>query len=401
MAIQSILANKLRASLTLLSMAIGVFAIVGVAAAVGALDGKLQKQLESFGSTSFLISRTPVINFGDSWRRYRNRKDITVRQAQELQRRLTSAEMVSLQNQTMGVVAKHEGNSTDPNVFVYGSDDAWMTLSDYDLASGRNLTSADVEFGSDLAVIGDEIAHKIFKDEAPLGKSLTLNGHRYTVVGVFAPKGAIFGQSRDAIVLVPITSAMKYFFDEWESSVYIHVRAPSTKEFDNVLGQAVGILRALRGVESWEPNDFEINTNESIMDTFSGLTQYVSYFGLGCGIIALVAAGVGIMNIMLVSVKERTREIGIRKAIGATSGNILSQFIIEAITICQLGAFIGIGLGLLGGVGLAGAMDATVPFPWQWAAGAIAACTMIGLLFGSYPAWKASRLDPIDALRYE
>lgn len=401
MAMQSILANRLRAALTLLSISIGVFAIVGVAAAVGALDNKLAKQLESFGSTSFLITRTPVMNFGDGGRRYRNRKDITLRQGLELQRRLEKAELVSLQNQTMGVIVKHAGNATDPNIIVYGGDDAWLTLANIDLAEGRNVTASDVQSRSDVAVIGDEVVKKVFKNEAPMGKAITMNGHRYQVIGVAKAKGAVFGQSQDAFVLVPITSATKYFVDEWESSITLNVRAPSSAEFDEVLGQAVGILRALRGVRIGVPNDFEIATNESITDTFSGLTKYVGIFGIACGTIALLAAGVGIMNIMLVSVKERTREIGIRKAIGATSFDILSQFIIEAVTLCQLGAMIGIGLGLLGGVMMAALLDAPVPFPWDTGLQAIITCTVIGLAFGSYPAWKAARLDPIDALRYE
>ncbi len=401
MAIQSILGNKLRASLTLLSMAIGVFAIVGVAAAVGALDGKLKTQLESFGSTSFMITRTPVMNFGDNWRRYRNRKDITVRQGQELRRRLTDAQLVSLQNQTMGVVAKHDKRSTDPMVTVYGSDENFLGLADFDLAVGRNITDVDVQLRSDVAVIGDEIEKLLFKDQSALGQSVSLNNHRYLVIGVAKPKGAVFGQSQDAFALVPITSATKYFFDEWESSIILNIRAQSAEQFDEVMGQAIGIMRALRGVKLGEENDFEIATNESITETFGGLTQYVSVFGMACGAIALLAAGVGIMNIMLVSVKERTREIGIRKAVGATSGNILSQFMIEALTLCQFGAMIGIGIGFLGGLLLAGLMDAPAPFPWNNALGAIAICSFIGLVFGSYPAWKASRLDPIDALRYE
>jgi putative ABC transport system permease protein len=154
-------------------------------------------------------------------------------------------------------------------------------------------------------------------------------------------------------------------------------------------------------VELGEPNDFEIMTNESISETFGGLTKYISWFGLVCGCIALAAAGVGIMNIMLVSVKERTREIGIRKAVGATSGNIMVQFIVEAVTLCQLGALIGILIGLFGGLAMSAAVKVTPPIPWTWLWISIGACTFIGLVFGIYPAWRAAQLDPIDALRYE
>jgi putative ABC transport system permease protein len=164
--------------------------------------------------------------------------------------------------------------------------------------------------------------------------------------------------------------------------------------------QAIGIMRLIRHVEVGEENDFEVMTNESLSETLGQFTGYISWFGLACGVIALIAAGVGIMNIMLVSVKERTREIGIRKAIGASKSNILAQFLIEALTLTQVGALIGIALGLLGGIGIGALVGAAPAIPWSWVLGAVGACLLIGLLSGIYPAWKASRLDPIEALRY-
>ncbi len=401
MAVQSIGGNKLRAGLTLLSIAIGVFAIVGVAAAVGALEAKVDDQLSAFGRNSFIIQKDPGVEFGNSRRRYRERKDITLRQALEFKRRLTSAENIGLINQIIGGIAKYEGIATDPSVDIYGGDEAFIVNADYAMAQGRNLTAQDVQLRSDVAVIGAEIAGKLFGNRSPLGKAFSVNSHRYTVIGVLAAKGAVFGQSQDEVVLVPITSAAKYFFDEWTTSTSINVRARSVADLDETMGQGIGILRAIRGVEIGEENDFEVLTNESISETFGGFTQYISIFGLVCGGIALVAAGVGIMNIMLVSVKERTREIGVRKAVGATSGDILGQFIIEAVTLCQLGALIGIGIGLFGGLAMGALLQVTPPVPWDWVGISIGSCTAIGLLFGIYPAWRASRLDPIEALRYE
>ncbi len=401
MAVQSIGANKLRAGLTLLSIAIGVFAIVGVAAAVGALEAKVDDQLSAFGRNSFIIQKDAGVQFGDSRRRYRDRKDITLRQALELKRRLTSAQDISLTNQTFGAVVKHEGLATDPNIAIYGSDEAFIINADYSVAQGRNLTPQDVQLRSDVVVLGAEVAAKLFAGTSPVGKSIAVNNRRYSVIGVLAAKGAVFGQSQDALVLVPVTSAAKYFFDEWGTSLSINVRARSVDDLDETMGQAVGVMRAIRGVNIGVPNDFELITNESITETFGGFTQYISIFGLICGTIALVAAGVGIMNIMLVSVKERTREIGVRKAVGATSSDILMQFIIEAVTLCQLGALIGIGIGLFGGVAMGALLQVKPPIPWQWVGISIGSCTAIGLLFGIYPAWRASRLDPIDALRYE
>ena len=400
MALQSIGANRLRAFLTLLSISIGVFAIVGVAAAVGALEGKLDDQLAAFGRNSFIIQKYPAMNFGHN-SKFRNRKDISVRHGLDLKRRLTNAQTISLTNQTFGAVVKHEKTSTDPNVIVYGGDESFLINADYGLASGRSIDPQDVQLRSDVAVIGAEIATKLFGTSSPIGKMIAVNGHRYQVIGVTESKGAIFGQSQDAFVLVPITSATKYFFDEWGTSITINVRAASVAALDETMSQAIGIMRAVRHVELGEENDFELITNESITETFGDLTKYVSYFGFGCGAVALIAAGVGIMNIMLVSVKERTREIGIRKAIGATSSNILSQFIIEAVTLCQIGALMGIGIGVVAGLGLGAMMDVVAPIPWDWVIVSIAVCTFVGLVFGIYPAWKASRLDAIEALRYE
>jgi len=400
MAFTSIGANKLRASLTLLSISIGVFAIVGVAAAVGALEAKVDEQLASLGRNSFIIQKYPVMDFGND-RRFRNRQDITLRQGLDLKRRLTLAENVSMTDWVSGAVIKYENEKTDPDISIIGGDESFMAANDYTLEEGRGLDPQDVQLRSDVVVIGADVKSRFFRNTSAVGKVIGINGHRYTVIGTMAPKGAVFGQSQDDRVLVPITSAVKYFFDEWGTSVGITVRAPSVAALEETIGQAVGILRAIRHVELGEDDDFEVITNESISETFGGLTRYISWFGLACGCISLAAAGVGIMNIMLVSVKERTREIGIRKAVGATSSAILMQFIVEAVTLCQLGALIGIMIGLMAGVLTSALVDVSPPIPWAWLSVSIGACTLIGLAFGIYPAWRAARLDPIDALRYE
>jgi putative ABC transport system permease protein len=402
MALWSIRANKLRAGLTLLSISIGVFAIIGVAAAVGALDAKFDDLLASLGRNSYIIQKMPAMNFGNNWRRYWNRKDITVRQAMEFKKRFTSAQNIGMVNATNGAIIKYEGEATDPNVTVYGGDESLVINYDYTVAEGRAIDPQDVQLGSDVVVLGADVVSKLFKGGgSPLGRAVKINEHRYSVIGVLAAKGGVFGQSQDNLVVVPITSASKYFFDEWGTSVSINVRARSADDLEESMDQAIGTLRAIRHVELGEPNDFEVESNESISETLSGFTKYLSIFGAVCGGIALFAAGIGIMNIMLVSVKERTREIGVRKAVGATSGNILTQFMIEAVTLTQLGALIGIALGLLGGVAMGMVLDVKPPIPWLWVGGSIGFCLAVGVVFGSYPAWKASRLDPIEALRYE
>ncbi|HVK36991.1 MAG TPA: ABC transporter permease [Candidatus Kapabacteria bacterium] len=399
-ALGSIRTNKLRAGLTLLSISIGVFAIVGVGAAVSALDSTLDDQLESLGRNTFYIQRDPMMDFGDP-RRWRNRQPISLRQGLMLKERLTGATDVGLTNFTSGVVLRAGSEKTDPDVTIYGTDETFVPNFTYDIAAGRSIDPQDVQLGSDVVVLGADVADELFRQVNPVGRTIAIRDHRYLVIGVMEPKGASFGQSQDNIVAIPITSAAKYFFDERGTSLMIMVRTPTVEDVPAVMDQATGLMRVIRRVDFSEPNDFEIESNESIGDSFGALTKYVRWFGLVCGGIALFAAGIGIMNIMLVSVKERTREIGIRKAIGATRANILTQFMIEAVTLCQLGALIGIGLGVLGGIAMSAVMGSSASLPWTTIAISVGLCLLIGLVFGIYPAWRAAKLDPIEALRYE
>jgi putative ABC transport system permease protein len=401
MALGSIRTNKLRAGLTLLSISIGIFAIVGVAAAVSALNATLDDQLESLGRNTFYIQREPAFDFGDNWRRYRNRQPISLRQGLELKRRLTSATSVGLTNFTGGVVIRAGTEKTDPDVTIYGTDETFITNFDYDLEAGRAIDPQDVQFGSDVVILGADVATELFRHSNPVGQYVKLGDHRYTVIGVLKPKGASFGQSQDNHVAIPITSAAKYFFDEWGTSLMIMVRTPTVDDVPDVMDQATGIMRILRRVDYSEENDFEIESNESIGDTFGSFTKYLTWFGGACGAIALLAAGVGIMNIMLVSVKERTREIGVRKAVGARRSDILTQFMIEAVTLCQLGGLIGVSLGVLGSLVMSALTGSSLAIPWGGIAGSVGACLVIGVVFGIFPAWRAARLDPIEALRYE
>jgi putative ABC transport system permease protein len=400
MAVHSIRGNKLRAGLTLLSIAIGVFAIVGVSASVGALDATVNQQLESLGRNSFIIQRMPAMTFGN-WEKYRNRKEITLRQALDFKRRATFAKNVGLTNWIGGTVVKNGDRETDPKIYVVGADENFLTNNDYKLAEGRNIDQQDVQLRTDVAVLGSSVVEKVFPFGGAVGSDVRINGHRYVVVGVLASKGAVFGENQDDRVVLPITSASKYFFDEWGTSIAILVRTQSMEDVDESMGQATGLMRIIRDVDLGEENDFEVESNESLSETFGGFTKYVSMFGALCGGIALLAAAIGIMNIMLVSVKERTREIGVRKAVGATKTNIMTQFVIEAITLSQFGAIIGAFFGVLGGMAIGLAIDVTPPIPWLWICIALGSCFVIGVVSGSYPAWQAAKIDPIEALRYE
>lgn len=366
-----------------------------------ALQQTLTGQLESLGSTTFSITRTPSVQMGHSFQRYRNRPDITLRQGLDLKKRMGGIALVSIRRDAPGKVVRYGDVTTDPNVSVIGSDEGWTSLRDFTLEEGRSLSDADVQSNADVAVIGSDLASRLFRNGTAAGRSVSIDGHRYQIIGRFAPKGASMAGSQDNFLLVPITSATKYFFDDWSSSVTITIRPERAESVDETLSRAVVEMRTVRRLDVGTPDNFEVETNESIAETFSSLTSYAGYFGLACGMIALLAAGVGIMNIMLVSVKERTREIGVRKALGATRLHIMYQFVVEALTLSQLGALVGIGIGLGAGAGLSSLMDVSPRIPWNWVAVSFLVCTGIGLLFGLYPAWRAARLDPIEALRYE
>ncbi len=401
MAFASLRGNKLRAGLTLLSMAIGVFAIVGVASAVKTLEASLGEQLVTLGSNDFQIQKNSRMQFGHS-RRVWGRQDITVRQGMELRRRLENkVQSVSLLVRRSGKIVKFEEEATNPSIQVLGTDENYSIFSGYTLKAGRMLSPGEVQAGSNVAVLGADVATDLGIREGDIGKTVSVGNFPYTVIGIIDPKGAAFGESQDNFVMMPITSAMKYFFSEWGTSITINVRALSEEMLSETKDEAVGIMRAIRHVQVEEENDFEIASQEDLSETLGGFSDFLSFFGLFCGAIALLAAGVGIMNIMLVSVKERTKEIGIRKAIGATRGDVMSQFIIEAITICQFGAAIGILLGVGVGLLLGISLDAPTVFPWSSIVVSSVICLVIGVIFGAYPARKASRLDPIEALRYE
>jgi putative ABC transport system permease protein len=258
-----------------------------------------------------------------------------------------------------------------------------------------------VNLNRSVILLGRDVASRIFPFGSAIGQEVTVKGHRYLVVGLIKARGSLLGAKLDNLVIVPISLYLKFYQNEFNQTVDLYVKAGSQLELQPVIDEAIGVMRTLRNVKPGEDNNFEIETNESMTNTFASFTDYLTYFGFGCGAIALIAAGVGIMNIMLVSVKERTREIGIRKAIGATRSIIMTQFVIEAITLCQLGGIAGIILGLLGGVALSGALGLNAAVPTTWLVGSVAICTVLGMVFGSYPAWQAASLDPIEALRYE
>jgi putative ABC transport system permease protein len=390
--------------LTMLGITIGVFSVIGVMTAVTALRGSIETGLSFLGTNMFQFAKFPVSGGGPegSRRRFELRRDITLDQAMRYQRLMEgAADIICLKVFNRGgTQAVYQNRKTPPGLTFGGTNEHFLTANQYSIALGRNFSAADIELGRPLVIIGQDIVTRLFPSENPLGKQIKVKDRPYTVIGTFATKGQSFGNSGDSIAMIPITRYLSDFGGE-RVTVNIATQAPSQAVYNETIDKGITAMRIVRGLQPEQENDFETYSNDSLIAIFARVADIVAAGSFVISGIALLAAGVGIMNIMLVSVTERTKEIGIRKSIGARKKNILWQFLIESVTISLMGGLAGILLGVLGGNGLALALNAAVVFPWNWAAIGLIVCTGIGIGFGFYPAWKAASLDPIEALRFE
>ncbi len=402
LAFASLTSNKLRSGLTILGISVGVFSVIGVMTFINSMRSSVESGLNVLGANSFQINKTPVMIFsrGGDWQRYRNRRDLTYSVSSRFKDLMADSANVNLQIGRGGQTVIYRDRRTNPNVGLTGTDENFLSAFNFDIATGRNLSVEDVEFGRPVCVIGADVAGRLFPTDEPLGKLIRINGQNYLVVGVLASKGSSFGSSQDNRVITPITRFLAVYGRAWRS-VSINVQAHSQAELDATQERAIGMMRLVRGLHPEDPNDFEIFSNESLIEAFNKIADVIAIGALVVSAIALLASGVGVMNIMLVSVTERTKEIGIRKSIGAKKQNILLQFLAEAIALSIIGGSAGILVGVAGGNLAAHFMHTAITFPWVWAGIGLGVCGGIGIIFGLYPAWKAASLDPIEALRYE
>ena len=402
MALDSVWAHKLRSGLTLLGILIGVFSIIVVMTVLRVLGRNAQESLADLGPHTFRVKRTPPFIFKSPKSRNRvgSRKPITWRQGRDVIRRAQLPLSIGLEEGFAMGVARSEFEESNPDVFLRGVTPEVFSARMWDLEEGRPIQGADVESARLVCVLSSGLAKKLFPYSSAVGERITFNGLAYRVVGVLESKGQMMGRGEDAFLVVPLTTGLQRYAGPWVSLALV-VQAEGDEKFEETVEEIRGLMRTLRRTPLGEPDDFEIVSNDSLMQEFRDVTFAVR---VGVGIvssIALLAAGIGIMNIMLISVRERTKEIGVRRAVGAQKRMIMTQFILEAIILCLLGGAAGVALGVSGGNVLSLLFETPVVIPYDWVGYGLGICTLVGLIFGAYPAFKAASIDPIDALRYE
>ena len=400
MAIDAIRQNKLRSILTLLGISIGVFSVIGVMTAIRTLESSVESGLNVFAANTFVIQKYPSIQIGRRDKKIRNRKNIDYDQYKKLKERAKLPVLVSVSEGSSIRNVKYKDISVKNYVSLLGGDEGSIRMYKTFISDGRNIAPDEVRYARNVSVLGMDVVDRLFPFEDPLSKKIQIEGLNYYVICITERQGEAFGQSQDNYIAIPITNYLQKFTNKW-TTLSINVEAASEKDYDKTREEVIGIMRTIRKVKAGEDNDFELETNDEMIETFSGFTGGIKLFALSVSVIALVVAGIGIMNIMLVSVTERIKEIGIRKAIGATKRDILTQFLMEAVFLSEFGGVVGIIMGIGAGNLVSFIFNIPAVIPFDWAIIGLLVCSVIGIGFGIYPAWKAAQLDPIESLRFE
>jgi putative ABC transport system permease protein len=385
-----------------LGIVVGIFSIIAISTVIEMLQKSIEEGVSQLGQNTFQIQKFPAVRTGSAAERakIRNRRDITLEEFYRFKEKMVEAKSVGAEQWTFGRRFEVGNKETNPNVQFGGVTPEAFANNKWNIDDGRAFNDRDVQGYNRSVVLGPDLVKTLFGSINPIGQEVKVDGHKLTVVGVLESQGDVFGMSQDNFALIPITT-FQSFYGKRSNSVNITVMTFGKEDYKDLIGVAEGYFRTVRGVTAGEENDFDIRTNEQVLSQINDITSGVRIGSYVVGGIALLAAGIGIMNIMLVSVTERTREIGIRKAIGAKKVNILVQFIIEAIVLSLIGGIIGIFLGVTAGNVAGSFLNAEAVLPIDWILIGIFLCMLIGVGFGTYPAYKASNLDPIEALRFE
>lgn len=402
-ALDSIKANRLRAVITMLIISIGITALVGTLSAIDAIKNGINDNFTNMGANTFTIRNADVnIKVGRHGKKAKGYEAITFKEAMRFKNEFQYDVLTSVS--TMASFSgrlKYGDKKTNPNIQIFGSDENYIVTAGYELEKGRNFNPSEIQGSSHIVIIGKEVETALFgvKGNA-VDRIIKVGAGRYRVIGVLKPKGNSAGFGGDKIAVIPINTARQYFGSE-DMSFTINVLTKNSALLDILLNEARGLFRKIRKVPISAQEDFDIvkadNLANMLLDAIENITAATTIIG----IITLLGAAIGLMNIMLVSVTERTREIGIRKAMGATQNVIKNQFLIESVVICLLGGLAGILLGILVGNVVSFLLEIGFFMPWFWIITGILICVVVGLLSGYIPAKRASKLDPIESLRFE
>ena len=402
MALQTVRTNKLRSALTILGVSVGVVTVVFMVSIIQGLNKAFAAQIESLGSNTIWATKfDPSIGHQPTQEEI-HRKELTIEDADAIRAEAPSIVGVSPFFRKIAETVQYRGNQSDTPILIGVTPYHEFTVSSY-VDRGRYISELDVNRRENVCVLGIDVVKALFTYEDPLDKEIKIAGHPFKVVGVMEPLGSILGQSRDNSIYIPITTFAKYYpeFDFPEIISAIIVRPVSRAYVKPAIDEMTDVLRKRRGVKPGQPNNFGISSQDALLDVYNQLTGATYLVLTAISFVALMIGGIGVMNIMLVSVTERTKEIGLRKAVGATRANILSQFLIEAVVLTAIGGLLGLAVGEM----LSLLTNKYSPLPAYvpaWAIGVgVGISAAVGIVFGLWPAWKAARLDPIESLRYE
>ncbi len=402
-ALQSIKSNLLRTILTVLIIAVGITALVGILTAIDSIKKSITKEFTFMGANTFTItSRGMRVQVGNTRYRTKNYSYISYYEAKEFAELFDFPATTAISVGATGTATiKYESEKTNPNINVRGIDENYLATAGYEVNQGRSFSNDDIVSGRNVALVGSSLAERLFKGgENPLQKVISIGSGKYKIVGILKEKGSGFGSSSDLVCFIPYTNARNYF-SRPNMNFDIQIKINQPELMDAAVGQAESTFRIVRDLDPLDETDFNIEKSDNIVNILLDNIKNITLVATIIGFITLFGAAIGLMNIMLVSVTERTREIGVRKAIGAKGITVKQQFLIEAIVIGQIGGILGIILGILAGNLVSVMIGSSFIIPWTWIFMGVALCFIVGIISGYYPAQKASRLDPIESLRYE
>ncbi|MEA5256836.1 ABC transporter permease [Arcicella aquatica] len=403
--LRSIKANMLRTTLTALIIAIGVTALVGSLTVIDGIQSSVNNSFAGLGANAFDLRNRDIFKIRKDGEKEKNYPQIDYREAKLYKEKFGHSAIIGLKiNVSFSVEVKYESKKTNPNSRIMGTDDNFMDIKGYKILKGRTFSANDLQYAVNVCIIGVDIVDQLFgKNINPLDKEINILGQKFKVIGLLEKKGSLMGGGDDRVIFMPLETGRK--MAQGKTLTYdIVTSVPNITDIDNVIEEARGVMRVIRQDQIGQPDSFSIERSDSLAKQSESITDILRIAGFGVGFITLLGAAIALMNIMLVSVTERTQEIGIRKSLGATPYLIRLQFLIEAIVICILGGLGGIILAIIiGNIFAQLLMSGTSSFiiPWLWMSVGIGVCVVVGLFSGIYPAYKASKLDPIESLRYE